>query len=883
MEKYTDKELEEIINALNNSTNVSEEEFNEYFFKTIAVVAKVKNIPILEELDEEQILEFMNNVIMQIKSFIPKEKKADFFRNLDYGVFWKFYSGEDISEFPEIIGMIFRNCSYDFSIDRAIEQMEELDLSPNIIADNLDEILLDVVEIISSVDCSKVLKCLVKNVPDDKKGEALEKIIKSLMNRKYANDISKIVKALLDEYANFIDEKGLESIIDTVFKFKIGDDKVRCVLQEIFEQLLPELQKKAIDAVVRNMQKVDEKSIESIEVIFERISILFDVMDRVDREVLKEKFDILYATVNQNIINDDGKRFAERRIVPYYELAGTEEVFGNVSVEEMNRLFNEATYIDKYTISKIIGYTKYILETDENALTDNDFIAVLYSAIKNSYTGNEIFKNLSEKDIEKIKELFEKAKENKKAPDMSKYDTYISELSDMDENTFKSFISDLKKYRSVYGEFPEEYCDYIIKQKLISESYLNKNLDEYFSIVKRAFEDKTAYVLKAQGLPFYLPVVREITKEEKENPEKTVGTANLEQKSIILNVNNIYRVNEKYTAPINAIFHECRHVAQEMVYATGKPKNRLQYIMLKERILEKYERANGKGYYKRNYVFVASEIDARIIGNREERKYLRKLGFSKDIIHNDTRRVFEDYEQTQRKEISNSDTARHGRIDKKEQLRHLNDMFLECMQEHPEILEKFPVLRLEYNSNGTRKSSFDILREFDAVYEELKTKKTPEARNKLTLLISILIEKDNCQYQDVKMTYLDEILQYEPTTVSKKYRDRIIENELLPMIKTATSTGKLQIRKKDTEEEQKENFRTAIMKLNEFVRKNPDEKISKRILELIGPFITQCEQDVLAEYDTLVTPQERNEGMNISMQAGAAQQNPIVKKGIFIE
>lgn len=144
------------------------------------------------------------------------------------------------------------------------------------------------------------------------------------------------------------------------------------------------------------------------------------------------------------------------------------------------------------------------------------------------------------------------------------------------------------------------------------------------------------------------------------------------------------------------MFHEITHAIQE--------KNILNnnfdfntYFMLKEEIIKKYD----SNYYDLNYEIMLEEIDARRGGiditydffakNFPELAPIIKLSL-------ETKKEYFEYSNYNKKQFS---------ISEKEVV--MNTIFDKIISIHPNLLEEYPILKIEYNNNGKPKN----INEFD--------------------------------------------------------------------------------------------------------------------------------------------------------------------------
>lgn len=455
---------------------------------------------------------------------------------------------------------------------------------------------------------------------------------------------------------------------------------------------------------------------------------------------------------------------------------------------------------------------------------------------------------------------------------MSKYQNEVNNLLDMEEKKFECFIKDLKELRKCIGIIPEEYCDYLIKQKIDSKSYLNRNLEEYFPFFKRCFEDKSQHILQSEGINSYvIQVTSELNKD-------TLGV--IDGEYIKYSEEEVKDLSENNMHMINTMFHECRHALQRKHINDSMQINPNEYKMIKEEIIKREDTE----YYNRNYIFMYSEIDARFLGAKGAYKYLKELGFeNKTILDSDGQNFFECYREMQRiaRDEYNNATSKivvEGNSKKEEKVK---STFRKILEENLDLLKSYSVLSLEFNEEGCRKSGFEILRDYEDKLNRFRENPKSQNVNELAILSSILKERAS-MYVDTILEDIKELLTFNTDdNIVKRHRDHIIENEFLKTIR-ANSEGKtVYAYSNESEEEAKEHFNELVNNLYEFAKQNPEEPITKKILEEIEPYIKtekdeqQSELAQLERIDSEVSDKERNEGMSIIIEASKTLDNNI--------
>lgn len=602
-----------------------------------------------------------------------------------------------------------------------------------------------------------------------------------------------------------------------------------CNADEIFENLSPEAQKELVDCILDNASLLRKTFLES------KLGFINNILNFLSDSVIEEKAPELKKIISLYNDSEYTQEFAKEitdRIDSVHDKEKFYSKLISLPVEDLLILQD----------SEIIGYINYAFEQDKYAFTDNDNIATL-------------FQFASSHAKIKVKTEFYKRK-SKDIPDMSKYEEFIRKSSDMSDEMFESFMQDLKDYRNCEDMFPEEYCDYLVKQKMNSNSPLNRNLDKYFSVFKRSFEDKAQYILRRDDIYSYTVCVNSELNED-----------NLGQKGyryIKFNEEEVRNLSENNMHPLNTMFHECRHVLQDRRIIQGEGITASEYRIIKEAII----REKDKKYYSRNYWYMFNEVDARISGAKGAYLYLKELGFEeKKILDMDSSDFFECYAEKYMKTRKELDDA-YIKKDSDGHYKNFNIIFYRILHKNLEFLDAFPILKLEFNENGDRRHAFDILRDYETEVKETRLNPDRRKNSKIGILSSILRNRGPVLNEyTIEDSY--SLLDFETDEKAVKFhRDIIIENQLLKAIDSFGKKGEIYTFTGETSEEASKHFRELVNNLQEFVRRNPDEPICKKIIEKIEPYVQRDdfktgEVELLARIDEEVNPVERQEGFTV--------------------
>ena len=209
------------------------------------------------------------------------------------------------------------------------------------------------------------------------------------------------------------------------------------------------------------------------------------------------------------------------------------------------------------------------------------------------------------------------------------------------------------------------------------------------------------------------------------------GPAFLSLKDFVLNV---------------VMFHEATHVIQYNNIQINRNFTKYYYSMLKDFILQQKLEPT---IYNRNHNRYLFEIDADTRGGKEYYKFLEQIGLLSD---KDTIDKIDKLDEKEKQALSLSNSLNIGGYyyDK-------GEIFDSVLSENTELLEKFPILKIEYDDSGNKKTMIDILKSLE--YESIIHKRSDEE------IISI----SRCIYEesylvDAIPNLLNQLNNFVPTT-----------------------------------------------------------------------------------------------------------------------
>lgn len=184
---------------------------------------------------------------------------------------------------------------------------------------------------------------------------------------------------------------------------------------------------------------------------------------------------------------------------------------------------------------------------------------------------------------------------------------------------------------------------------------------------------------------------------------------------------------DQFLRGMQTIFHEVVHAQQNSVIQRANiqgvdiPKTKTIYIMALETIARKHD----PKFYKENYGQLLKENHAEKIGLRQAMETMEKYNpnlyqaYNQEILQ----QRLENYD---RNFYDAEVTLKSGKaVDFMLQIDTLSSIYIE---KHPEIIEKFPILQVGYNLDGTKKDLRQLIAERD---EMLISSKAPEKINEL--------------------------------------------------------------------------------------------------------------------------------------------------------
>lgn len=167
---------------------------------------------------------------------------------------------------------------------------------------------------------------------------------------------------------------------------------------------------------------------------------------------------------------------------------------------------------------------------------------------------------------------------------------------------------------------------------------------------------------------------------------------------------------DQFLRGMQTIFHEVVHAKQNSVIQRKDisgveiPKNKTMYIMALETIARKYD----SKFYKENYSHLIKENHAEKIGLRDAMETIKK--YNPTLYQTYNQEVIAQRLKSYDKNFYDAEIfLKSGKsVDLMLQIDTLSSGYIE---QHPEIIEKFPILQVGYNLDGSKKDLKQLLSE----------------------------------------------------------------------------------------------------------------------------------------------------------------------------
>lgn len=287
-----------------------------------------------------------------------------------------------------------------------------------------------------------------------------------------------------------------------------------------------------------------------------------------------------------------------------------------------------------------------------------------------------------------------------KKPDMSIYDEFIDNKISIPKELKKDFLNDISILGFLNGIIPTKYTEYLIGQMLDNESSLYRMSPNQRASIFSSFA--RARSKNVFGRDIFILYTDNISKRNSGfyvEGAVTIAWKKIQSGGLDSVVENLI-----------TLFHELRHVKQDTDKKNGKI-NHKKYMMVKEDVLQDLD----PDYYDVNYKKIYEEIDARVSAAKEAYHFLKTLPLPQSVKE---REKFVQVLERLNKIIEREKNFYLRALSKKYMGNEEADIelyFDTVIKEHPEKLEEYPILKVEYNEDGSRKSILQIFKELCTV------------------------------------------------------------------------------------------------------------------------------------------------------------------------
>ena len=283
--------------------------------------------------------------------------------------------------------------------------------------------------------------------------------------------------------------------------------------------------------------------------------------------------------------------------------------------------------------------------------------------------------------------------------DLLPYEDYIVNKKTMEKDTFLNFIKELNRLKIKEGIIPYEICEYLICQMIEVNSPISIDHKYWASLRECIFCD---FISNIQEMRYhtkdYLNYVMNL------DSENINGRYRRGEKIICMDESIIYSFSNDYIRAIVTAFHELRHFGQfyfskKHNYHDGK------YRILKEEIVcSKISKLKEK-YYR----VLFKEIDARKYGMLDAIHFIEEAGvdITKLKLYKDMSLV--DFETWTLEDCEKSLCDNFLKL-------NIQKRLTQILRTNCNLLDKNPILRYEYNEDGTRKKANDIITGLEKAY-----------------------------------------------------------------------------------------------------------------------------------------------------------------------
>ena len=311
---------------------------------------------------------------------------------------------------------------------------------------------------------------------------------------------------------------------------------------------------------------------------------------------------------------------------------------------------------------------------------------------------------MPEEEAKKINDFLDRyfGKDTIEEPDMSKFDKKIAEKEKFSPQEVLDFFGSVMKKSVRDREVPIKYIEFFIAKFVENDLSFTGNLtfSQRMMIMEQFGSYKSRQLVGDKNFITFSDNFIDV--------EKGKSIIGHHQKGFI-KLRPIFYKNVTLTSIVNLVttFHELRHDMQQQALDEEK-FDHMTYMMQKEAI---FKRLDHK-FYSRNYDSMYEEVDAEYFAVKTVRSLLATLPFDEGfreseeyskiigVLDEKSENIRKYFEKSKVKEVEDGKIA------------DVEMAFDEVMVKHPDILEDIPILKIEYNDDGSRKPLKQIFEEF---------------------------------------------------------------------------------------------------------------------------------------------------------------------------
>lgn len=286
--------------------------------------------------------------------------------------------------------------------------------------------------------------------------------------------------------------------------------------------------------------------------------------------------------------------------------------------------------------------------------------------------------------------------------DLSKYDEVISNKISLSKDEFYDFIKEVNNAKIKEGLIPYPVCEYLICEMLKGDSVISVEYDHWSYLRENVFCDLLSHLeMKECNEENYYNFVEDI--EEKNG----TYSCNWDERYIRLNENRIYNFKADYVLPLIGIFRFLEELKLEKELSNNNYSNE-NYLLLKDDLISNYmkEKKESSISIRKSRRFKNGAIKAV--------EFLEKLGVDISTLKTSKSISLAEHRDEYSRKY-NKDSAIYNFV------QNVNSNLEKTLQEMADMDRKMifrdtPILKYEYNEDGTRKSITEILESIEEAY-----------------------------------------------------------------------------------------------------------------------------------------------------------------------